>query len=212
MTLGLLLATGVAALADWFAVAQRRFRLEYVLKPLTLLLLLLAAATADLGRGQTWLVVGLGFGLAGDIALMFSEADRTDPPFLLGLVSFALGHVCYLVAFLRSGVHGLFLLAGLLVVGGVAALALPQVLHGARRRGGRTLELAVGGYGALLAAMVVCAVGTGAALTAVGGVLFLGSDTVLGYDRFVVTLLRAPLLVIVSYHLGQLLIVLGRLR
>ena len=212
MTLGLLLATGLAALGDWIAVAQRRFRLEYVLKPLTLLLLLVAAATADLGRGQTFLVVGLGFGLAGDVALMFSRSDRADPPFLLGLISFALGHVCYLVAFLRSGVHGLFLLAGALVVAGVAALTLPQLLAGARRHGGRALEAAVGGYGALLAAMTVCAVGTGAVLTAIGGVLFLGSDTVLGYDRFVVTLLRAPLLVIVSYHLAQLLIVLGRLR
>jgi uncharacterized membrane protein YhhN len=214
MTLGLFLATGLAALGDWFAVAQRRFRLEYVLKPLTLLLLVVAAATADLGAGRGWIVAGLVFGLLGDVGLMLSDrrSDVADPYFLLGLGSFLLGHVCYVVGFVTRGVHPLFLLAGLMLVGGISALTLPRVLSGARRAGDDHLVIPVAAYAVVLAVMVICAIGTGGILTTVGALLFLGSDIVLAYDRFVAALARGPLLVIVSYHLGQLLIVLGLLR
>lgn len=208
------MAFGLVALGDWVAVAQRRFRLEYLLKPLTLALLVAAAATADLGRGQDWIVAGLVLGLLGDVGLMLSgrSAGVADRPFLLGLGSFLLGHICYVMGFVRHGVHPLFLLAGALVAGGLAALALPRVLAGVRRRAQPALVAAVAGYTVVLAAMAVCAVGTGGVLVAIGGVLFLGSDAVLAYDRFVVRLARGPLLVIVSYHLAQLLIVLGLLR
>jgi uncharacterized membrane protein YhhN len=60
--------------------------------------------------------------------------------------------------------------------------------------------------------MAVFAVGTGAIATALGGLLFLASDTALAYDRFVRRVPHGPLLVIVSYHLAQLLIVIGLLR
>lgn len=53
MTAGLFVAAVVVAVGDWIAVAQRRFRVERVLKPATLLLLVLAAAGADLGAGQS---------------------------------------------------------------------------------------------------------------------------------------------------------------
>lgn len=214
MTLGLFLATGLAALGDWIAVAQRRFRLEHVLKPLTLLLLVVAAATADLGGGKAWIVAGLVLGLLGDVALMLSDrsAGVADRSFVLGLGSFLLGHVCYVVGFVTRGVHPLFLLAAFLFVGGVTALTLPRVLAGVRRSGDAHLVAAVAGYATVLALMVICAIGTGGILTTVGALLFLGSDIVLAHDRFVAPLTRGPLLVIVSYHLGQLLIVLGLLR
>jgi uncharacterized membrane protein YhhN len=214
MTIGLVLATAIVAAGDWAAVAKRYFRVEYLLKPLTLVLLIAAAASADLGAAKTWVLAALVFGLAGDIALVRSNhaAAEPDNAFLLGLGSFLLGHICYLIAFARHGVHGLHLLAGLLVVAGAAALSLPQVLAGATRAAGRQLAIVVAGYATLLAAMAVFAVGTGAIATAMGGLLFLASDTVLAHDRFVRPVPHGPLLVIVSYHAAQLLIVLGLLR
>lgn len=214
MTLGLLLATAIVAAGDWAAVARRYFRVEYLLKPLTLILLLAAAASADLGVAKPWLLAALVFGLAGDIALMCSNHAATEPDsaFLVGLGAFLLGHICYLIAFARHGVHGLYLLAGLLLVAGAAAMSLPQVLAGASGAGGQRLAVVVAGYAAVLAAMAVLAVGTGAIATALGGLLFLTSDTVLAHDRFVGRVPRGPLLVIVSYHVAQLLIVIGLLR
>lgn len=214
VTITLLVLTGVAAVGDWAVVAQRRFRLERVLKPLTLALLIAAAATAEIGPGKGWVIAALAFGLLGDIALALSAdvPGRPDFAFLVGLGSFLVGNVCYLVAFLRHGVHTLDLVAGALIVLGAAVLALPSVLRGARRVGGKRLTAVSAGYAAVLGAMAALAVGTAAIPTAVGGLLFLVSDTLIARDRFVARVARGPLLIIVTYHLAQLLIVIGLLR
>ena len=57
--------------------------------------------------------------------------------------------------------------------------------------------------------MVVVAFGTGAVAVAVGGFLFYVSDAVLGWTRFVRDIPRGRLTVMVTYHLGQALLVLG---
>jgi uncharacterized membrane protein YhhN len=210
MTDALLVVAGLAAVADWFALDRRLFRLEYVFKPLTLVLLIAAAASADLGPAKAWVVAALVLGLLGDVGLMLSkDGTDPDPAFLAGLGAFALGHVCYLIAFVRVGVRGLDVLAGALIVVGIAALSLPKVLRGAAAAAGRGFAYLVAGYAALLAAMAILGVGTGLVATAIGGVLFLASDTLIARERFVTAVPRGRLLVIVSYHLAQFLILLG---
>lgn len=212
MTVTLLIVAAAVAVGDWAAVNARLFRLEYVLKPVTIVLLIAAAMSADLGVARPWVLAALVFGLLGDIALLISTDGQPDPPFIAGLGAFLVGHICYLVGFLRVGVRALDLLAGVLVVAGVAGLALPAVLRGAARAAGKRFAAAVAAYAALLATMAVLAVGTSIVATAVGGVLFLGSDTLLARRRFVSPVRRGPLLVIVSYHLAQFLILLGLIR
>jgi uncharacterized membrane protein YhhN len=209
VTLALLIAAAVIALGDWAAVNERLFRLEYVLKPLTLVLLIAAASSADLGVAQPWVLAALVFGLLGDIGLMLSRGAEADAPFIGGLAAFLVGHICYIVGFLRVGVRSLDLLAGLLVALGVAGLALPAVLRGAARAAGRQFAAIVGAYSAVLAAMTVLAVGTGIVATAIGGVLFLASDTLIARERFVAPVRHGSLLVIVTYHLAQFLILVG---
>jgi uncharacterized membrane protein YhhN len=212
VTATLFAVAAVAAVGDWLAVWQRFFRIEYLLKPLTLVFLIAAAASGDLPSGvKPWVLAALVLGLVGDIALMLSkgEAGGLDGPFLIGLGAFLAGHVCYLAAFARYGLGGVQMLAGLLVVVGAAALTLPRVLSRAKGVGGQELMAVVGTYAAVLGAMAVLAVGTTAVLTAVGGLLFLGSDTVLAWERFVKPIRSGQVIVIVSYHLAQALIVLG---
>ena len=211
VTVTLLVLTALVAAGDWVAVGRRLFRIEFVLKPLTLAVLVGAAASAQLGPAKWWVVAGLAFGLCGDVGLMLSKDDAGSPdaPFVLGLSSFLVGHVCYVVGFARHGLHSLYLLAGALVVIGVATLTLPQVLRGAKAQGGNELRAVVGGYTVVLAAMTTLAVGTSAIATAAGGVLFLVSDTLIGIERFVSRSRVGPLMIIVTYHLAQLLIVIG---
>lgn len=214
MTAVLFAVAGAVAIVDWLAVWRRRFRVEYLAKPLTLALLVAAAASADLPNVKVWVVAALVFGLIGDVALMVGadRPGRPDDAFLAGLAAFLVGHICYLVAFARHGLHGVTLLAGVLVVIGSAGLTSPRILMHTSRIGGTQLSAVIGGYATVLAAMTVLAVGTSSVLTALGGLLFLGSDTVIAWDRFVARLARGPLLVIVSYHLAQFLIVLGLLH
>jgi uncharacterized membrane protein YhhN len=222
VTVIFLVLTGLCAIADWVAVARRNERAEFVLKPLTLALLFVAACFADVGDTKPWLLAALALSLIGDVALLFSsDASATsspaaggalEPAFLAGLGAFLLGHVAYLAAFAAHGLHGWQATAGVFVVAGAIALAMPRVLRGARATGGAALATVVGVYAAVLALMVVFAFGTGAVATAVGAAIFLGSDTTLAWNRFVQPLLRGPVIVIVTYHVAQLLIVVGLLH
>ena len=211
MTTTFFVLAAVFAVCDWIAVERRLHHLEYILKPLTLALLVAAAATAKLYFDQSWVIAALGFGLLGDVGLMLSDDHKRGPdlPFLLGLGSFGVGHVCWIVAFLRFGVDGPHMVAGLLVIVGVAILSVPPVLAGTHRIGGIELTIVVAAYAGLLSAMTVIAIGTGLLLTAIGGVLFLASDTLIATQRFVRPVPHGNLAVMTTYHAAQILILAG---
>jgi uncharacterized membrane protein YhhN len=204
----LLLVAGVLAAGDWVAVHQRLYHLEYLLKPGTMLVLVAAAGVADLGPERPWVVAALVLGLLGDVGLMLSDGS-TDPPFVAGLGSFLFGHICYLIAFAIVGLDGLATFAGMLVAGGIAGLALPAVLRGAARAAGAVFAGIVALYASLLAAMTVLGIGTAVVATAVGAVSFLCSDTLIARERFVAPLRHGKLLIIITYHLAQFLILIG---
>jgi uncharacterized membrane protein YhhN len=86
---------------------------------------------------------------------------------------------------------------------------LPETAPGARRAGGTVLFVAVLVYAAIISAMVVTATGTRSALATAGAMLFAISDWVLGYDRFVRPVRQRGLAVMVPYHTGQALLIVG---
>ncbi|HET6876545.1 MAG TPA: lysoplasmalogenase [Jatrophihabitans sp.] len=212
MTVALLVLAGVVAVLDWAAVHGGWSRTEHIAKPLALALLVAAAATADLGPVKPWVIAALVLGLLGDVGLLLSKSDEPDPPFLAGLGAFLVGHVCYVVAFLIAGVSAPGVLVGVLVVGALTGTSLPAVLRGALAADGRLLAGLVALYAVVLGAMAVLAVGTGVVATGIGGVLFVVSDTLLARERFVRAVPQSPLLVIVTYHLAQALILIGLVR
>src|SRR5512136_918240 len=74
---------------------------EYVLKPLTMLLVIGVAAGRIPGTDPWYrrlVLAGLLFSLCGDVFLMW-PGDL----FMPGLASFLVGHLCYLGAFTRGG-------------------------------------------------------------------------------------------------------------
>jgi uncharacterized membrane protein YhhN len=143
---------------------------------------------------------------------MLSDKDRPDAAFLLGLGAFLVGHVAYVGGFQRQGVRGLDLGAGVLVVLGLFALAMPAILRGAYARAGREFAAIVGFYGLTVGGMAVCAIGTGLVAPAIGGAVFAVSDSVLGYQRFARRVAYGDLIVMVTYHVAQFLVVVGLIR
>jgi uncharacterized membrane protein YhhN len=195
------------ALADWYAVARGDRRTEHWAKPATLVALIVAAlvlGAADDAAGR-WMLVALVFGLAGDVFLL----ERSDTRFRLGLAAFLVGHLAFVVAFTRLGLdpRGWNYLA-FLVLGG-CLISTRQVAASTYLRGGLPLAVPVGVYTVVIGAMVIYAFTTGVPLIAVGATIFAVSDTVLARDRFVRPWDRAQLLVMVTYHVGQALIVAG---
>ena len=198
----------VAAVGNWVAVIRRpgARALEYVCKPAALVALLLAAVALDPADGaqRAWFVAALVWSLAGDVFLML-PSDRFVP----GLASFLVGHLAYVVG-LSLDPHwsaGRFVL-GLAVVA-VALAVLGRRVVRAVAGHDRALVPPVVAYMAAISAMVASAVATGDARAIVGASLFYASDTVIALDRFERPGPWAGLVIMVTYHLGQLGLVLS---
>jgi uncharacterized membrane protein YhhN len=201
------LLPAVCALVDWYAVWRGDRRTEQWAKPATLVALIVA--TLVLGATDTtagrWLLVALVFGLAGDVALL----EKSDSRFRLGLAAFLVGHVAFVLCFIQVGLdpRGWNYLSFLVL--GACLLATRQVAASTYLRGGLALAAPVALYTVVIGAMVIYAFTTGEPLIAVGATVFAVSDTVLARDRFVRPWEGAQLLVMVTYHVGQALIVIG---
>jgi uncharacterized membrane protein YhhN len=195
------------ALVDWYAVGRGDRRTEQWAKPATLVALIVAVlvlgATDD--AAGAWLLVALVFGLAGDVFLL----EKSDTRFRLGLAAFLVGHIAFVLSFVQLGLDPQgWNYISLLVLGG-CLLATRQVPASTYLRGGLALAAPVAVYTVVIGAMVIYAFTTGVTLIAVGATVFAASDTVLARDRFVRPWDRAQLVVMVTYHVGQALIVAG---
>lgn len=202
----LLLAIAVAvAVFDWLAVSIGNRPLEYVCKPLTMVALVSVALALDPSSDAArWLlVVGLLLSMAGDIFLML-PADLFVP----GLASFLLAHIFYVVALAALGVGVGGLVTGVVVAVVAAALIGRRIVSGAAATDA-ALRIPVIAYMTAISAMVTFAFGTGVLFAIGGALLFFVSDAVLGWTRFVRQFPRSRLLVIISYHLGQMGLVLA---
>lgn len=176
--------------------------LVYVFKPATTLLVIAWAwpRGADAPAVRRWIRIGLWFSLAGDVFLMWPQQG-----FLPGLVSFLLAHLAFIVAFTRrvplvarSQPFALYAL--------VAAVLLAQLWPDVPA----ALRLPVLAYVACLATMaaqagVVWLVARGSAgemlarNAALGGILFMASDTLLAFNRFSAPIPLSALLILATY-------------
>jgi uncharacterized membrane protein YhhN len=211
----------VAAIVDWLAVAREDTRLEYVAKPAVLALLTVAAAVlpathTDLVDRRWWFVAALACCLVGDVLLML----RRDL-FVPGLVAFLVGHVLFIVGLLQppspAGTPPFaFSTTGLVVASLVAVVygAVPATLifRALARDGGGALVAPVAVYLVAILTMAVLAANVGVPAAATGAALFVVSDTVLALGRFVRPLPHGDVVVHITYHLAQMLLVLSLVR
>jgi uncharacterized membrane protein YhhN len=202
----LVVVFAVLAVADW-AVIWRGGRRQVTKTLATVALVTIAAVVGDIdGDARAALVVAVLLCLAGDVFLLRDD----DTSFLAGLGSFALGHGAYVVTALMVGVSWPRLAAALpLLVVVLAFQAVTRMVPGARRHGGTPMMVAVGCYSAIISAMVVTATGTSSWVAAAGAMLFATSDSIIGYNRFVKPVRQADLPIMVTYHAGQALLILG---
>ena len=183
--LGAVAALLAIASAPW---AADRPWLNVVFKPVATLCVIAWAAQ---GRGddalaKRWILIGLAFSFAGDVALLWPVQG-----FLVGLVAFLLGHVSYLVALTR---RVRFLASP--PAFGVWAIVAASVLAGLWAGVPDELRAPVVIYVCALGAMAAQATCVSFArrgqpdaarwrTVALGGALFVLSDAILATDKFV---------------------------
>ncbi|HEY8601728.1 MAG TPA: lysoplasmalogenase, partial [Thermomicrobiales bacterium] len=175
----------------------------------TLIFLLALNQVPEAARGYALaILLGLLCSLAGNVVLML-PGDR----FVAGLVSFLLAHIAYIVAFVAAP-EVRFTLASSLTL-------LPLILYGTAifwrlmpHLGGVRLPVFV--YLLVTVAMAWCAVDrwrvaqtTSAASAALGGLLFVISDSTLAWNRFIGRFRSAQAIVLGTYFMAQWLIALS---
>jgi alkenylglycerophosphocholine/alkenylglycerophosphoethanolamine hydrolase len=203
----LLLALALAAaVGDWIAVHQEAKGLEYVCKPLTMVLLIGAALALEPEdpTARTWFVAALALSLAGDVFLMVPK-----DLFVFGLAAFLLGHIAYIVGMHVEGVDGARFLVGIVLVMAVLAVLGTAILRGVRAGPDPGLAGPVVAYMFVISAMVASAIGLGVVAAIVGACLFYVSDALIAWNRFVRETPHAHVTIMVTYHLAQMGLVLS---
>jgi uncharacterized membrane protein YhhN len=214
----LLILAIIAAVIEWVAVGKRWRKVEYFAKP-GVMIFLIAWLVLSGGLRQNnllWFTGGAFFSLLGDIFLLL-RWDRLG--FTLGLSFFLLAHLSYIAGFrsppLVYGPH-------LLVLGAVILVSLGwvgwRVLSSLYRRGPRRLVGPVTVYILAISSMLFSALSTSinpgwmsfpALLVGIGAASFTFSDTFLAWDKFVRPLRYGRIVVMVTYHLGQMALLIG---
>ncbi len=179
-------------------------------KPATMVALVVAAVSLDPAPGadarQRWFVAALVLSLAGDVFLMLPREE-----FVAGLSAFLLAHVCFLAGLWTHGPAALPFAVSVVVVAVAIGVIGSRVLPGARRHD-PALVVPVGAYMLVIGAMLATALAVGNPLAAVGATLFVGSDSLIAWDRFVGEIRGAPVMIMITYHLGQAALVASLLR
>lgn len=198
MAVALLVVAALIAVVDWWSVAVDRLNIELMAKPLVMIALIgvaLAIDTTDnVARGL--MISALGASLVGDVVLMTPDAR-----FELGLFSFLVAHVLYVISF-AGHVQLIPALLASAVIAVMAALVVPPVVRAVSAQN-RPLSIAVIVYMGALAAMAVSAASTGVLVGVLGGAAFFVSDALLGWGRFVGPTPGGRKVVMATYHLGQ---------
>ena len=203
--------------------------LRVVFKALTSILFVLTGLFAigerKSGSGYARLILtGLVFGFAGDVLLELANL-KGDLYFVIGLVTFALGHVFYLIAFFRKSRFQWFNLIPTCIVIPAVLIAVP--VTGAFEFTPPALFYAVIAYGVILTFMVGKSFSFTAykdnpafvRLTVTGAILFAVSDIILLFILFFRPVLVLPredtvkqvltVCNLLTYYLGQGLIALS---
>jgi len=185
-------------------------------KPLLLISLLMAVLSASAFKTKTLLLTALIFSWLGDVLLILT--NRAELFFILGLVSFLISHVFYVVLFYKQAsskalnpkLFGLGIAITLVYLVTFLALILPYL---------GALKLPVVVYGLVISIMLAAAI-RGALiwkpkanfLILFGAIWFVASDSLLAFNKFYNEFAFAGFLIMITYLAAQYFITRGLLR
>jgi uncharacterized membrane protein YhhN len=195
-----LVVAGLFAGGDWVARATGNARLEYLCKPAALMALIAVAVAVTPA-----FVAALGCSVVGDVLLMLPTDE-----FVAGLAAFLVAHVCYTAGLWTQPPGGVALAIAAVAVVVVVAPVAGRILGALRGR--RELAVPVVLYMVVISVMLATALATGNVLAGVGAALFVSSDAMIAWNRFVRPFRGADVGIMVTYHLGQAGLVLSLLH
>lgn len=204
-------------LLDIIGIQLHNELLQWISKPLIVPFLgmyFFQTAGAVISPLRKWIVLALFFSWGGDVLLMFQENNELF--FLLGLSSFLLAHIFYILFFhfIRVGEqirsNGWFLLVVVIYYSVLLSWLSPYLGN---------FKLPVRIYGVIICMMLMMAMHLTALknqkagwLTLGGAILFVLSDSVLAVNKFYISFGTAGLVVMLTYGAAQFYLVKGAIE
>lgn len=163
---------------------------------------------------KKWILAALFFSWVGDVLLMFQGKDQLF--FLLGLSSFLIAHIFYIVFFhnirLRENIKSSWLLLFIVVVYYAALITLLSPYLG-------TMKLPVRVYGIFISFMFMLAMHmlfiknkSAGRLMMIGALFFVLSDSMLAINKFYHAFEIAGIMIMLTYGAAQFLITEGAIK
>jgi uncharacterized membrane protein YhhN len=204
-------------MVDIVAISFHNQQIPFIAKPLLLPVLMITVFSSSHNSDRRWLImIGLFFSFAGDIFLLFEESNSLF--FILGLASFLITHVFYILFFLspKKGGRSLliqkpFLILLVTVYSGVLLFLLIPKL------GALTVPVVL--YAVILSTMFLCSLyvynnvrRAAGSLFIAGAGFFVISDSLLAINKFYTALPVAGFFIMITYCLAQYFIVKGFIK
>ncbi len=198
--------------------------LEYLTKPLLMVVLLIyfrVSVKDPKDSFAPYIMWALVFAMAGDTFLMFANGENGQSYFMLGLGSFLFTHLCYILGFLkvRSGKSFLlrqpiWVIPFLIYIMALTYYLWPDIPA--------ALQVPVAVYSLTIVTMGLVVLNlyqqipkAAFYLLLSGALLFIFSDSIIALSKFKsaqLNIFQPRLLIMLTYLLGQFLIVAGSLR
>ena len=177
----------------------------FKLLPMTLIIVL-AVSSQPADRLKTYkalVVSGLIFSIAGD-ALLLNNGNEW---FMLGLLSFLVGHLFYVAAMIRRWEFSLLALVCVVPIGLYSWLIGWQLHNGIMTNSGNSaLWLPVAIYVSVISVMCWTAIMSRNWHASVGAILFATSDSILAWNKFVSAVPASGIWIMLTYFAAQLFI------
>jgi len=213
----LLALAALAAIVNEIAEYKNKRTVVYFAKPMVMISLLAwLYFYSGLDGPLLYFALGILFSLGGDVFLMLPDTDRW---FLPGLVSFLLGHVFYTVGLNFTipplNVFGIFLAISIALF---VAQIYRRLAAGLHASGKDRMRIPVLIYSVVISLMWLSALQTifdinwktnASLLVSLGATLFVASDIVLAWFKFVGPIKHGRMINLTCYHLGQILLIVG---
>ncbi|MGE7762006.1 lysoplasmalogenase [Peribacillus sp. NPDC097895] len=179
-----------------FFIPEEPLIIKIMFKIIPMLLILLFAYKTE-GRRERYqplILLGLFFCMLGDGLLIW---------FVIGLSAFLIGHLFYIAAFFKLWTFSWLRFATIFPIGIYSTLIGREIVVSLIEKGESSLIIPVICYVTVISLMGWAAFMTGNAAAIIGGVLFVISDSILSWNKFIGDVSYSGPLIMLTYYAAQ---------
>lgn len=183
-----------------FTIPSEPLPVKLTFKIIPMLLILLYAfllKREHLTPYQKWIIIGLFFCMLGDGLLHW---------FIIGLSAFLIGHLFYIVAFIKKWEFTMLRFLTIIPIAIYSVMIGNEIVNALLSQDKNNLVIPVICYIFVISIMGWTAIMTGNWSAIIGGLLFVVSDSILSWNMFVSDVDYSHILIMSTYYAGQFFI------